>query len=154
MHAWLAPMVAEERDGRFSGNPCLHPEDFSDTASPEPKKIGMDWVLPWLKLMSGGGMLPPFCVEVVLRDGARYSLHSVLEHDDETHTLCFRVWDLRALSHADVAALKQTLNGIQDREKLSPAENLHPKLDWANVRAHYEDISYCIEWHDRIWPKE
>jgi hypothetical protein len=93
-------------------------------------------------------------VEVVLRDGARYSLHSVLECDDETRTICFRIWDLRALSQADVAALKQALNDIRDREELSPAENLHPKLDWANVRVHYEDVSYCIEWHDRIWPKE
>jgi hypothetical protein len=154
LHAWLAPLIAEEQTGRFTGNPCLRQEDFSETPPPEPKKIGIDYVLGWLKVMCRSGIIPPFCVEAVLRDGARYSLHSVLECDDETRTICFRIWDLRALSQADVAALKQKLNDIRDREKLSPAENLHPKLDWANVHAHYEDISYCVEWHDRIWPKE
>lgn len=153
IHAWLAPLIVEERAGRFTGNPCLQPEDFSKEPPPEPKKIGIDQVLGWLKVMCrGGGIIPPFCVEVVLRDGARYNLHSVLDCDDETKTMCFRIWDLRALSEGDVAELKQKLNGIRDREKLSPAEKVHPKLDWANVRVHYEDVSYCIEWHDRIWP--
>ena len=154
LHAWLAPLIVEEQSGRFTGNPCLRQEDFSEEPPPEPKKIGIDQVLGWLKVMCRGGIIPPFCVEVVLKDGARYSLHSVLECDEETRTLCFRIWDLRALSEADVAALKQTLNSIRDREKLAPAEKVHPKLDWANVRAHYDDVSYCIEWHDRIWPTE
>jgi hypothetical protein len=154
LHAWLAPLIAEEQGGRFTGNPCLHPPDFSDNVPQEPKKIGTDWVLGWLKLMCRGEMIPPFCVEVALRDGARYSLHSVLECDDDTRTLCFRIWDLRALSEADVAELKETLNGIRNRGDLARAEKLHPKLDWANVHAHYDDVTYCVEWHDRIWPKE
>src|SRR5262249_42716481 len=58
-------------------------------------------------------------------------------------TMCFRIWDLRALSQADVTALKQTLNNIQDRKELAPAEKVHAKLDWANVRAHYDDVLYC-----------
>lgn len=154
LHSWIAPLDAEEQNGRFTGNPSLQPADFSDAPSSKPRKIGIDQVLGWLKAMCRGEIIPPFCVEVVLRDGARYSLHSVLECDEETRTMCFRIWDLRALAQADVAELKQTLNGIRDREELSPAEKLHPKLDWANVRAHYDDVSYCIEWHDRIWPTE
>ena len=51
--------------------------------------------------------------------------------------------DLRALSEADVAELKQKLNSIRNREEPSPAEKVHPKLDWANVRAHYDDVLYC-----------
>ena len=82
------------------------------------------------------------------------SLHSVLDCDEQTRTMCFRIWDLRALPEADVAALKQTLNGMRDREGLAPAEKVRPKLDWANVRVHYDDVSYCVEWHDRIWAKE
>jgi hypothetical protein len=154
VHAWLAPLIAEEQNGRFTGNPCLHPEDFSGTVSEKPKKIGRDSVLCWLQLMCRGEIIPPFCVEVVLRDGTRYSLHSVLDCDEETHTICFRIWDLRALSEADVAKLKQKLNKIRSRKDLAPAEKLHRKLDWANVRAHYDDISYCVEWHDRIWPRQ
>ena len=153
LHAWLAPLIVEEQSGRFTGNPCLRQEDFSEAAPPEPKKIGIDQVLGWLKVMCRGEIIPPFCVEVVLKDGARYSLHSVLDCDEETRTMCFRIWDLRALSEADVAELKQKLNNIRNREELSPAEKVHSKLDWANVRAHYDDVLYCVEWHDRIWPK-
>jgi len=153
LHSWLAPLVIEEQNGRFTGAPCLHLEDFSEATSPEPKRIGTDQVLDWLKLMCQGELIPPLCVELVLRDGARYSLHSVLECDDDRRTLCFRIWDFRALSEADVAALKKKLNSIRDRKELAPAEHLHPKLDWANVRAHYDDLSYCVEWHDRIWPE-
>jgi hypothetical protein len=46
------------------------------------------------------------------------------------------------------------LNGIRDRQKLSDEGLLHPKLDWANVRLRYDDISYAIEWHDRNWPDD
>lgn len=152
IHAWLSPLISEEQNGRFTGNPCLQPEDFSETVPKEPKKIDSDGVLRWLELMCRGEAIPPFCVEVVLRDGARYSLHSVLDCDDETRTICFRIWDLRALSESEVAELKQKLNTIRDRKDLAPAERLHPKLDWANVRAHYNAISHCVEWHDRIWP--
>jgi hypothetical protein len=30
---------------------------------------------------------------------------------------------------------------------------VHPKLDWANLHLHFEDIAYCVEWHDRLWPE-
>jgi hypothetical protein len=107
LHAWLAPLIAEEHSGRFTGDPCLHLEDFSEAAPQEPKKIGMDWVLPWLKLMCKGEMIPPFCVEVVMRDGARYSLHSVLEYDDETHTICDPVALQNTLHRSPIVARGQ-----------------------------------------------
>lgn len=154
VHAWLAPLVLEEKNGRFTGKPCLQPQDFADQSPQGPKKIGLDWVLDWLKLMCQGELIPPFCVDIVLKDGARYSLHSIVECDDQTRTMSFRIWDLRALSEADLADLKQKLNGIRDRKELAPVEKLHPKLDWANVHVHYDDVSYCVEWHNRIWPEE
>jgi hypothetical protein len=152
LHNWIAPLVVEEKAGPFSGMPCLHIEDFSSAPAQEKKKvIAMDWVLGWMKAMCKG-ITPPFCVELALKDGRHYDLHSILEFDDETRTMCARIWDLRALRPKDIEELKQTLNGIRDRKKLAPAEAVHPKLDWANIRLHYDDIAYCIEWHDRIWP--
>jgi hypothetical protein len=65
-----------------------------------------------------------------------------------------RIWDLRALTSGDIQDLKQTLNGIRDRQTLVDEGLLHPKLDWANVHLRYDDISYAIEWHDRIWPND
>jgi hypothetical protein len=153
LHAWIAPLVLEENEELFSGTPCLQAEDFSTAPTPQKSKvISMDWVLGWMKAMCKGEIIPPFCVELVLKDGTHYDLHSILEYDNETRTMCARIWDLRAFHPEEIEDLKQKLNGIRDRQKLSPAEAVHPKLDWANLRLHYEDVAYCVEWHDRIWP--
>lgn len=92
LHAWVAPLVAEENKGRFTGNPCLQPEDLKPVdAAPQNQKIGLDWVLDWLKAMCKGEVIPPFCVELVLKDKARYDLHSVVAFDDDTRTMCARI---------------------------------------------------------------
>jgi len=95
---------------------------------------------------------PPLCVELVLKDRTRYYLHSVVAFEDETRTLCARIWDLRAFHPDEIDELRQKLNQIRTRSDLAPAEAVHPKLDWANLHLHYDDIAYCVEWHDRIWP--
>lgn len=154
LHAWIAPLVAEEANGRFTGNPCLQPQDFAGTAPQPVKRSGLDWILGWLKAAFQGELIPPFCVEISLRDGARYNLHSIVKFDDETRTMCARIWDLRAFQPAEVMELKQKLNQISERSQLVPAEAVHPKLDWANLHIHYDDISYCVEWHDRVWPDD
>ena len=154
LHAWIAPLLLEERRGRFTGNTCLRLEDFQVEPASPAKRIGTDFVLGWLKLLRHGELTPPFCVELALKDGAHYNLHSVLTYDDDTRTMMVRIWDLRALNPGDVQELKQILNGIRDRRKLTDERLLHPKLDWANVHLRYDDISYAIEWHDRIWPDD
>ena len=103
--------------------------------------------------MCKGEIIPPLCVEIVLKDGARYFLHSIVAFEEETKTIWARIWDLRALGTSDVEKLKQRLNQIRSRKDLAPPESVHPKLDWANLHLHFDDITYYIEWHDRIWPK-
>lgn len=116
--------------------------------------MALDWVLGWLKLTGKGEPVPPYCVEVVMKDDARYYLHSVVAYEDETRTMCMRVWDLRAMNEKEQKQLKARLNKIRNRRDLSPAEKVHPKLDWANVHVHYDDVTYCVEWHDRLWPED
>ena len=112
----------------------------------------MHWIKGWL--WGIGGLVPPFCVEVVLRDTTRHYLHSVLQYDKESETGIIRVWDLRAFTATELEDLKRCLNEIGNRSGLSPAERVHPKLDWANIYLHSDDVTYCIEWHDRLWPQE
>ncbi len=116
--------------------------------------MAVDWVIGWLRAMCQGELIPPFCVELVLRDNARYYLHSIVAFEEETKTLCARIWDLRALQPKEVDEIKQRLNKIRSRKDLSPAESVHPKLDWANLHLHFDDICYCVEWHDRLWPED
>ncbi len=116
--------------------------------------MAIDWVLGWLKAMCQGELIPPFCVELVLRDATRYYLHSIVAFEEETRSLCARIWDLRALQPNEIDELKLRLNQIRSRTELAPAEAVHPKLDWANLHLHFEDVAYCVEWHDRLWPED
>jgi hypothetical protein len=93
-------------------------------------------------------------LELVLRDNTRHCLHSIVAFEEETRTLCARIWDLRAFLPKEIDELRLRLNSIRTRKELSPASGVHPKLDWANLHLHFEDIAYCVEWHDRLWPED
>jgi hypothetical protein len=46
---------------------------------------------------------------------------------------------------------------MRRQEKLSLITSMfqsamNPKLDWANLHLHFDDVAYCVEWHDRLWP--
>lgn len=151
LHAWIAPLVAEENSGRFRGRPCVQPQDFSQSAPERTQRMPIDLVLGWLKAKCKGEPIPPLCVELVLKDGARYYLHSVVAFEDETRSLCARIWDLRTFQPKEMDELKQKLNQVCARTALARAGEVHPKLDWANLRVHYDDIAYCIEWHECLW---
>ncbi len=68
--------------------------------------------------------------------------------------MVIRIWDLRAFTDQDFQQLRDNLNQIQSRKELADERKIHPKLDWANLRINVSDISYCVEWHDRMWPQE
>jgi hypothetical protein len=116
--------------------------------------IEHDYVYDWLKIV--GGIIPPFCVEIVLRDGSHYFLHSVDKDliDKKTNSVVLRIWDFREFDEKDYEVLRSKLNTVQSRSELSEAQSIHPKLDWANLRIHFNEIAYCVEWHDRMWPED
>jgi len=99
-------------------------------------------------------IVPPFCVELGLKSGQTFYLHSISSRDEETKSMAIRIWDLRAFTQQDIEQLKAALNELQSRSELSNAEQVYPKLDWALLYINLSDISYCIEWHDRMWPED
>ena len=107
-----------------------------------------DWVLQIKETV------PPLCVEIVLKDGARYYLHSFTAYEKENGSLVLHIWDLRAFTSEDIEELKVALNDVTDRDQLNHEQKIHPKLSWANLRLYLDDIDYCVEWHDRLWPEE
>ncbi len=113
----------------------------------------VDYLKGWFSFINEE-IIPPFCVELVLRDGNHYFLHSISGKDEETQSMVMRIWDLRALTHEDIDETKLNLNKINSRKELSDKDKIHPKIDWANLRIHVNDILHCIEWHDRLWPEE
>ena len=113
-----------------------------------------DGVAYWLRHLPENEVLPPFCVELVMKDGRTFYVHSGGLDDETSNDLTLRVWDIRAFGGKDLEELRANLNLIKDRKGLANAEKVHPKLDWAVLRAHLDDVQYCVEWHDRLWPQE
>jgi len=101
-----------------------------------------------------GLIVPPFLLQVVLRGGDSYYVHSLALHDEHDDLMIFRVWDLRALDSDDTAALMVSLNKVFDKKALANHEKIHPKLDWGILSVSKQDIVCNVEWHDRYWPVE
>src|SRR5712692_648301 len=108
----------------------------------------------WLRMLGKEEIIPPFCVELVMKDGRCLYLHSGGFDDRESDDLTLRVWDLRAFGPKDLDELRQALSKVKSRSELANEQSVHPKLDWAILRAHLSDVQYCVEWHDRLWPED
>jgi hypothetical protein len=99
------------------------------------------------------GIIPPFALEIVLRDRSHFFVHSVSLRDEITRSLIARIWDFRACSDEDIEQIKASLNNLRNRSDLEDIHKIHSRLDWANLRLDLDEIAYCIEWHDRLWPE-
>jgi len=109
-----------------------------------------DMITGWLQQVQG--TVPPLVVEIVLRDGTHHFLHHFGIDDPQSKTMVLGIWDFRALSENGVDQLKERLNQLPAGSEPGDIEALN--LDWANLRVPYDEIAYCIEWHDRYWPEE
>lgn len=115
----------------------------------------LDHVYDWIWQMGElQGIIPPFCVEITLVDGSRHYLHSIPSRNMQTLSLVLRVWDLRAFRKEELLELRAKLDGHCTKEDLGDPHTLHPKLDWADIRLHLQNINYAIEWNDTVWPRE
>ncbi len=114
-------------------------------------QIPFDHVHSWLWNLGDaeGVNIPPFVLELVLRDGRSFYVRSVPATDTASKTMVVRIWDLRALNDEDRAELQKNVNEIDDSYQPS---DLHPKLDQSNLRIPLDTVWYCIEHHDRFWP--
>ena len=108
-----------------------------------------DWILA-----TGDETIPPLCVELVLRDGNSYYLHSFVSYEEGNESLVVRIWDLSTFTDNDLEELKISLNKISSRSQLNTADTIHPKLAWARLRLYLSDIAYCVERHDKLWPEQ
>lgn len=106
-------------------------------------------------LAGNSEVIPPLVFELVLRDETHYFVHSVLMKDDDSDSVIIRIWDLRAMDENDIDDLKSALSKPGSMNRLGgEGHDLHPKLDWANLRIGLAELMYCIEWHNRWWPDD
>ena len=119
--------------------------------NPAPSNRDEDPLTRWLTAIDG--VVPPFCVELVLADGSRYSLHSITSHDQETGAALIRIWDFRMLSDEDLDTVRDRIMALEDGARLLEPASLHPRLSWAAVRLRLGDVAHCIESYAPLWPE-
>ena len=81
--------------------------------------MASDKVIDWLARCTES--IPPFCVEIVLSDGARYFVHSAHRQASSEDSLVLRIYDLRALSAEDAEQVKKSSNEVNDRKLIALA---------------------------------
>jgi hypothetical protein len=100
-----------------------------------------------------GQTIPPLVLELILRSGKSFYLKNVFAVDEKAEMVPLRVWDLRALTQADLDTVLRRLGAVQSRDELENIERLHPKLDEGNLWVLVSEIEAIVEWHSALWPE-
>jgi hypothetical protein len=96
--------------------------------------------------------IPPLVLELILRSGKSFYIKSVFPVDEKAEMVPVRVWDVRALTQADLDTVLRRLSAVESREELENIERLHPKLDQGNLWVLVSEIEAIVEWHSDLWP--
>ena len=99
-----------------------------------------------------GQIIPPLVLELVLRSGKSFYIKNVFAVDQKAEMVPLRVWDIRALTQADLDTVLRRLGAVQSRDELESIERLHPKLDQGNLWVLLAEIEALVEWHSDLWP--
>ncbi len=95
--------------------------------------------------------IPPLVLELILRSGKSFYIKNVLAIDEKAGMVPLRVWDVRALTQADLETVLRRLSAVQSRDELENIERLHPKLDQGNLWVVLSEIEAIVEWHSALW---
>ena len=100
-----------------------------------------------------GGPFPPYFLEIVMKDGKSFYVHSGNSRNEESQSVVVNIYDFRAMSNDDVQDLLKTLEKLTAiPKKLS---ELHPRLSYGLLRCKLDDILYVVQWErNRTWDIE
>jgi len=100
-----------------------------------------------------GGPFPPYFLEVVMKDGKSFYVHSGNSRDEESKSVVVNIYDFRAMSIDAEQSLQKSLELLTVIPK-KPWE-LHPKLSSGLLRCSLDSILYVVQWErSRIWDFE
>jgi len=116
-------------------------------------ELGYGKSLIWLLFDMTGPALPPYLLEVVMKTGDRYYIHSPNVRDEERESMVLNIYDFRAIDEVAEDLIKKMLDEDKWESGTKP-ENLHPLLTVARLRCDLEDIAFCVEWLSRWWKLE
>ena len=99
-------------------------------------------------------VVPQFLLEIVLRDGSRFFMHSLALFDEDDDLVIVRVWDFRTIGTEELVKLKLSMNETWSKDAYKHHEKIHPQLDWGILSFAKQDLVAVLEWADRYWPVE
>jgi hypothetical protein len=110
------------------------------------------WMV-WFLSEITGGPLPPYLLEIVMRNGRSFYVHSGNSRDEESGSVVVNVWDLRAVDPQTEAEIKTKLDEPKLWDEASKGQpwDLHPTLSIGRLRCKLDDIAYVVEWWTRTW---
>jgi len=94
--------------------------------------------------------LPPYLLEIVLRDGRSFYIHSPKGRDEETKDMVLNVYDFRAIGPEEDLIIRKKLDDSNWTD-FQNVYKLHPLLEYGRLRLNLDDILYCVEWMKRRW---
>jgi len=96
----------------------------------------------WLLSELTGPPLPPYLLEIVMKDGRSYYVNTGNSRDDESQSVSVNVWDLRPVDEAANAELLQLLDNQKAWNEADPNRPwlFHPSLSIGRLRCKLDDI--------------
>src|SRR6266511_3420179 len=87
------------------------------------------WMVWFLSEMTGKP-LPPYLLEIVMKDGRGFYVHSGNSRDEETQSVVVNIWDLRTVDSSTNAQILQLLDDPKAWNESDPSRPwlFHPSL--------------------------
>jgi hypothetical protein len=102
--------------------------------------------LIWLLFSMTGGPLPPYLLEIVLKDGRSFYLMRPIQRNESNYSIVLEIYDFRGIDSEAEKELKENIEKIKFNIEGKEPEEIHPLLCSGSLRCNLNDISYCIEW--------
>jgi hypothetical protein len=107
--------------------------------------------LIWGLFEKSSGTLPPYLLEIVMRDGRSFYVHSFESRDKKTKSMILIVYDVSAIDPEEEYELKTRLDQTGHWSDSSSVDDLHTLLKIGRLRCSLDEIAYCMEWLGRRW---
>ena len=108
-------------------------------------------VLIWELFDKSSGTLPPYLLEIVMRDGRSFFIHSFGARDKKTKSMSLTVYDLSLIDPEEEYELKTRLDQTGHWSDSSSVDDLHTLLKFGRLRCSLDEVAYCVEWLGRRW---
>lgn len=98
--------------------------------------------------------LPPYLLEIVMRDGRSFYIQSFEARDDKTKSIALTVYDMSLIEPEEEFEIKTRLDQTGHWSESSSVDDLHNLLKIGRLKCSLDEIAYCVEWLGRRWTLE